>query len=84
LATFRLKLLENQRKLEEAFKELEDETPRPKLETSLEIPFVLSQSESEEVTVKVEQMSDDEDRFSLKNEDVKMEDSDDFGFMREF
>jgi flagellar motility protein MotE (MotC chaperone) len=94
LATFRQKLLDNQKKLEEAFKELEDEAPKQlEINDPPEIPFILTQSESEEVTVKVEQMSDDEDRFSLnkfdENEVVKTEelDSDEemnnFEFMRE-
>ena len=96
LATFRSRLLENQQKLEEAFKNLEDEKPRKREkiydteDDPPEIPFVLSQSEAETVTVKIEQMSEDEDQFDFNNEDVKTENQDsdedenEFGYMREF
>lgn len=96
-AAFKSKIIENQQKLEEAFKDLEDEKTEKREKTTdddepLEIPFVLSQADAEEVTVKVEQVSDDEDQFdftkSQSNDDVKVENQDsdeganDFGFMR--
>lgn len=91
---FKSKIIENQQKLEEAFKDLEDEKTE-KCEKNfdkepLEIPFVLSQADAEEVTVKIEQVSDDEDQFDFKksqSNDVKIENhksdegANDFGFM---
>lgn len=102
LATFRTKLLENQQKLEEAFKNLEDVKSRKQkiaLESDddnpPEIPFVMSLEDAEELTVKVEQMSEDEDQFDFdkleRNKDMKLENqsSDEeaersFEFMRKF
>jgi hypothetical protein len=85
LVTFRTKLLENQQKLEEAFKDLEENKSRKRKIAMSEsdddyppdIPFVMSLEDAEELTVKVEQMSDDEDQFDFdkleRNEDIKLE-----------